>query len=112
MYALASHLVSILRGTTTNAWGDEIDDPNGAQVVATGVPISLAVTNTTASDPTSQQIRVIRSITGAMQSDTDVRETDRLRDDATGAVYIVESVTQPLGPGFVGDLDLVLAKVN
>lgn len=110
MYALASTTCSILRGTTTNEWGDVIDDPNG-QVVATGVPVSLSITNTTASDPATQQIRTIRSLTGAIQSDTDIHETDRLRDDTTGVVYAVESVTTPLGPGFRGDLELVLRQV-
>jgi hypothetical protein len=110
MYALASTTASILRGTTTNAWGDEVDDPNAA-VIATGVPVCLDVTNTNAFDPTTQQIRTIRSIHGSIQSDTDVRETDRLRDDASGVIYIVESVTDTLGPGFVGDLELVLKQV-
>lgn len=112
MYALASTTCSVIRGTTTNAWGDQVDDVINATVIATGVPVSLAVTNTNTSDPTTQQIRIVRSISGAIQSDTDIRETDRLRDDATGAIYIVESVTQPLGPGFTGDLDLVLKQVS
>lgn len=112
IYALASHLVTVLRGTTTNAWGDEIDDDATAQVIASGVPVSLSVTNTNTSDPTTQQIRTVRSISGSIQSDTDVRETDRLRDDATGALFVVESVTDTLGPGFVGDLELVLKQVS
>ena len=111
MYALASTTVSILRGTTTNQWGDQVDDPN-ASAVATGVPVDITVINTNAFDPTSQQIRTIRTISGAIQSDTDIKETDRLRDDATGVVYIVESVTQRMDPGFVGDLELVLKQVN
>ena len=112
IYTLASHLISILRGTTTNQWGDEIDATDGAQVIATGVPVALAITSTTAHDPSTQTIRVVRRITGAIQSDTDVRDNDRLRDDATGAVYVVESVTTPLGPGFTADLDLVLRQVS
>lgn len=111
MYALASTLVSILRGTTTNQWGDEVDDPN-ANAVAVGVPADIAVTNTNAFDPTSQTVRTIRSISGAIQSDTDITANDRLQDEATGVVYIVESVTQRMGPGFVGDLELVLKQVS
>lgn len=111
MYALASTTCSILRGTTTNAWGDQIDDPNAA-VVATGVPVALDVTNTQVFDPTTQQLRVIRSIRGAIQSDTDIRDTDRLRDDTSGIVYMIESVTDTLGPGYLGDLELVLKQVT
>ena len=112
MYALASTTVSILRGTTVNDWGDVIDDIDAARVVATGVPVDIAVTNTNTFDPTNQQIRTIRSIGGAIQSDTDITASDRLRDDTTGVVYIVESVTQRMGPGFVGDLELVLKQVS
>lgn len=111
MYALASNLVSILRGTTTNQWGDQIDDPNAAEI-AVGIPACIEVTNTNAFDPATQQIRTIRTISGSIQSDIDVRETDRLRDDTTGVVWIVEQVTQRGGPGFVGDLDLVLKQVS
>jgi len=110
LYAIASTTCSILRGTTTNQWGDVIDDPNAA-VIATGVSVALDVTNTQAFDPTTQQIRLIRSIRGAIQSDTDIRENDRLRDDTSGVVYMVESVTDTLGPGYVGDLELVLKQV-
>lgn len=110
MYALASALVSILRGTTTNQWGDQTDDP-AASAIAVGVPACIEVTNTNAFDPTTQQIRTIRTISGSIQSDTDITETDRLRDDASGAIYIVESVTQRGGPGFTGDLELVLKQV-
>lgn len=111
MYALASALVSVLRGTTTNQWGDQVDDPT-ATPVASGIPACIEVTNTSAFDPGTQQIRTIRTISGSIQSDTDVRETDRLRDDASGAVYIVESVTQRGGPGFTADLELVLKQVS
>ena len=110
MYALASTTCSILRGTTTNGWGDVIDDPD-ATVIASGVSVCLDVTNTNAFDPTTQQIRTIRSIHGAIQSDIDITANDRLRDDATGVIYIVESVTDTLGPGFVGDLEMVLKQV-
>jgi hypothetical protein len=111
MYGLASHRVSILRATTTNNYGDVIDD-DSATPVATGVLAALAVTNTTRHNPATQDIRTIRSISGAVQSDIDVRETDRLLDEGTGSIYVVESVTQPLGPGFAGNLELVLTRVN
>lgn len=110
MYALASTTCSILRGTTTNAWGDQIDDPNPT-VIATGVPVGLDVSNTQAFDPTTQQIRTIRTISGSIQSDIDITENDRLRDDTTGVIYIVESATYDLSPGFVADTELVLKQV-
>ena len=107
IYALASTTASILRGTTTQRFVASLSQV----AIASGVPVDIAVTNTNAYDPTSQQIRTIRTISGSIQSDTDITESDRLRDDATGVVYIVEQVTQRMGPGFVGDLELVLKQV-
>lgn len=111
MYALASNRISVLRGTTTNAYGDIVDDPDNAQVVAAGVPAQIVVTNSRAYDPTSQQIRIVQSIAGIVQSDVDIVESDQLIDDQTGAIYAVESVTQEGGPGFTSDLELVLRRV-
>lgn len=112
MYALASNLVSVVRGTTLNAYGDTVDDPDNGQVVASAVPASITVTSTRAYDNTSQQIRQIQSIAGVVQSDTDIVESDQLVDDQTGVIYIVESVTQEGGPGFTSDLELVLRRVT
>lgn len=111
MYALASTTVAIMRGTTTNAWGDVVDD-DSVTPVATGVLASLAITNTTRNNPDSQDIRTLRTYSCAMQSDVDVRETDRLLDERTGRIYVVESVTAPPGPALTADLDLVLSLVS
>ena len=112
MYGLASTTVSIYRGTTTNAYGDEVDDIDNAVCVASGIPADLFVTVARPYDPTTQQIRVIQSVRGSIGSDTDLVESDQIVDDNTGFTYQVESVTQPMGPGFVGDLALELRRVT
>lgn len=112
MYALATATVSILRGTTENAWGDTVDDlDNSETVVASGIPVQLSVSQARSFDPSTQQIRVIFTAGCAIQSDIDVRPNDRLRDDDTGAVYTVEAVSPQAGPGFVGDQNLALRQV-
>lgn len=111
MYALASTTVSIIRGTTTNPWGDVVDD-NSVTPVATGVLASVAVTNTNRHNPAAQDVRTLRTFSCAVQSNVDVRETDRLRDERSGAIYVVESVTAPLGPALTADLELVLSLVS
>lgn len=110
MYALASTLATIKRGTTVNAYGDVVD--TGATVVATGVPVHIVVTNARPYDPTSQTIRVIQTISGAIQSDTDIREEDQLVDEQTQVTYSIQSVTQAMGPGFTSDLELVLRRIT
>lgn len=111
MYAIASTTVSVLRGTTTNAWGDVLDDDN-ATPVYTGLLAALSIERTQRHNPANQDVRTIRSISCAMQSNTDVREGDRLLDERTGALYAIESVTAPLGPAMSRDLQLVLTLVS
>lgn len=112
MYALASTTATVLRGTTLNAYGDTIDDPTNAVVVARGVPAQIIVTTARPYDPSSQTIRVIQTVEGRVQSDTDIVEGDQLVDESTNVTYSIESVTQDGGPGFVSDLELVLRRVT
>jgi len=56
---------------------------------------------------------VVRVVSGQVQSDTDVRVGDRLRDDTHGGViYTVENVTDPGGAGNTADLELELKRVT
>lgn len=111
MYALASNIVTIVRGTTTNTWGDEIDDPTNARIVARGIRAQIMVEAVRAYDPTSQTIRSIQQIKGAVASDTDLLESDQLIDEQNGTTWMVEQAYQRGGPGFVGDIELVLRRV-
>jgi len=112
MYALCSTTVTILRGTTTNAYGDIVDDPTNSVVVARGVPARITVSSVRAYDPASSTLRVIQAVDGVVQSDTDIVDGDQLVDENTNATYSIESVTQDGGPAFVPDLELVLRRVT
>lgn len=109
MYAVASCLASILRGTTIDADGDEVDTDTA---IATGVPALITEKSRTVYDPSTQERRIIRVSRGAVQSDTDIRDNDRLRDDTNGITYMVQSVTQAGGAGFTNDLVLELKRVT
>lgn len=109
IYAVATCVCSILRGTSTNEFNDAVDN---STVAASGVITSIEETTSRVLDPTSQTPRVIRSVNGRVTSNVDIRVTDRLRDDTHATVYIVENVTQPGGPGFTSDLELELRRVT
>lgn len=109
MYAIASCTASILRGTTTDQFGDPAD--NGT-VVASGVPFLIQDVNQTVFDPATQTRRVIRAIEAACQSDVDLRVGDQVRDDTNGITYIVHDVTKPFGPAWTPDLDVELKRVT
>lgn len=109
MLAVATTTVSVLRGTTADAYGDEQDTDT---VVASGIPVALTEQTrrvTTRDDPTP---RVIRYATGRATAGTDIRDQDRLRDDRTGAVYIVEAVSSMNSPAVAADLRLDLRRTT
>lgn len=109
MYVVATCTASILRGTTTDAYGDPED--NGT-VVAAGIIASIRETSRTVFDPNTQQPRIVRSTEGVMPAGTDVVDTDQVRDDTYGVSYFVEAVTQDREPGFTPDLKLQLKRVS
>lgn len=108
MYSLATCTVSILRGTTTTIYGDEVDD---GTVIASGIPASIIVASKSIYDRATQSPRVIQQVTGAVGSEVDIKDSDQVRDDTNGITYAVEAVTQPNGPGFTPDLQLELRRV-
>ena len=109
MYALATTSCSVLRGTTTNAFGDVLD--SGAAYLS-GIPAALYETAETVFDPGTETPRVIRSVTAHLPAGTDVTERDQLRDDRAGVPDAVLSVSTRAQPGRTADLDLLLRRIT
>jgi hypothetical protein len=109
MQAIATTRVSILRGTTTDTWGDEQDTDTA---LYTGIPASLIEQSrrvTTRDDPTP---RIVRYAVARVPANTDVTDQDRLRDERTGATYIVDSVSAMTNPAIAVDRRLDLRRTT
>ncbi|MFF8482332.1 hypothetical protein [Streptomyces antibioticus] len=109
MLALASTTITVYRGTTTDAWGDEADTDTP---VLTGVVASITEQSrrvTTRDDPTP---RIVRYAVGRVTAGTDISDQDRIRDERTGAVYIVEAVSSMSSPVVAADLRLDLRRTT
>jgi hypothetical protein len=100
----ATGTCSLLRGTSFNQFGDQID----ADVpVIASLPCAIIETGKTTQDPSSQTPRTIREIVAYVPQYAGAITTDRIRDDATGDVFIIISVTTP--PTLIGaPVDTVL----
>lgn len=109
MYQIATCTATILRGTTTNQFSDTVDN---AVPVYTGVIASIREEGRVVFDPATQQPRVVRSVAGTVPSDTDVLDSDQIRDDTHGVTYSVEAVTKPVQPGFTPDTELQLRRIT
>ncbi len=106
----ANTLCSILRGTTANQFGDEIDSDIP---VMEHLPVTLIETGHTTQDPSSPTPRTIREIKCIVPHWAPLTDSDRIRDERTGDVYMVISVTRP--PTIIGapvDTVAILKRVS
>jgi hypothetical protein len=109
MLALATTTVTVYRGTSTDAYGDEQDTDTP---VHTGIPASIVEQSrrvTTRDDPTP---RIVRYAVGRVTAGTDITDQDRLRDERTGAVYIVDAVSQMTSAAVAADVRLDLRRTT
>lgn len=102
--------VTILRGTTVNWAGDEVDANDPA---IEHLPATLIETGHKTQDPSSPTPRTIREITLRLPYWSGVTDKDRVLDERTGDIYMVISVTRP--PTIIGapvDLLISLKRVT
>lgn len=109
MLSLATTTISVLRGTTTDGYGDEQDTDTP---IATGIPAALTEQSrrvTTRDDPIP---RIVRYAVGRVTAGIDITDQDRIRDDKTGAIYIVDAVSQMASAAVAADLRLDLRRTT
>ncbi|MFD4830139.1 hypothetical protein ACFWPV_09830 [Streptomyces uncialis] len=106
---VATTLVSVLGGTSTDAFGDETDNDT---VMASGIPASLIEAQRTVREPVTGNPRIIRTHVARLPPATDVDETKRLRDETTGETYIVTAVTRNANPAMTQPLRADLKRTG
>lgn len=109
MIALATGTYTVLRGTTTNVFGDDSD---AGTVVLTGVPVGLmevAQANTRHADDRMQEVYTYR---GRCDRGTDIRMGDQLVSESNATlVYQVTGTHQAENPILAQDRALDLERV-
>lgn len=111
---LATTRLTLLNGAaTTDALGDEVD-ATSADPAATGVPGSLIERERVVLDPTTGEPRTLTQWHARLTPGTFPAKTgDRVRDEADGALYVVESVkATPHTIGGLSALRLILSKTS
>lgn len=102
--------VSILRTTTTDAYGYEADD--NATPAASGVLASIIEQTQNTRRPDSDRPSTIRGYACRLPHDTDLRDGDRIKDESDDAVYMVDTITRPANPARAMDWQVELRKVT
>lgn len=100
MIGPATNTVTILRGTTTDAYGDTIDTDH---TFKTGVLVTIYESGKRTSKPVEGRVGTVRDYAGRAHAHDGVAVNDRLRDEKTGEVYLVveaSTLPNPTGPMF------------
>lgn len=96
MTYLATTRGALMRGSTTNATGDEVDDTGAPVAGWDDFPVGLVEKSKAVYDPASGTRRTVRVVAARVPVALPVAEGDRLRDNRTGIIYaIVEQVVVP-----------------
>lgn len=111
-----THRVDVLRGTTTDAYGDPAD---AEVVVAHGVPVLIteagrAGTSSAKAEqgPVTTTPRTIRRLRGRFRPGVEVRTGDRWRDCSSGDAYQVTGVSSPTHVVGIADTLCDLVRVT
>jgi hypothetical protein len=90
---MANTTLSVLRGTTTNAYGDRT---NVGIPLYTGIPAAIVEKSKQSFDRDTQRFQTIRTSMCVVPDWADILDTDTLRDETTGNFFMVEDIqTQP-----------------
>lgn len=84
----------MLRGTTTDVFGQVVDDDTAIAPGLGDIAASIIETSKEVFDPADQTLRTVRKLTGRIQGDVALLEGDRIKDLRTGEVYIVDEDTR------------------
>ncbi|MGW0837548.1 hypothetical protein [Streptomyces prunicolor] len=109
MQAVATTLISILRGTDTDGFGDERDT---STPIATGIPASLVEQSRRVSGRENATPRIVRYAIARVPARTDITEDDRVLDERTGAKYIVDAVSSMANPAVEVDRRVDLRRTT
>jgi hypothetical protein len=104
--------VTILRTspeTLTDEYGDEMDNE---VPVSTRNPFSIIMQSKRQYLPSENRTTIVQTHLGRCRANVDVKETDRLKDERTGFVYMIESIVHPQDPMGAAAKSFILRRVQ
>lgn len=111
MNTVPTTTVTVLRGTATDAYDDETD---AAAVVAAykKVPASISEQTPLVQITSEGTPRTIRRFVARIRGDVQLQETDRIKDDRTNEIYIIDVATNLQNPVFTPERRVNLRRVG
>ncbi len=108
MLGLTTGRYSVLRGSAVNDYGDEID---GDTVASSGILGSVIERTKQVFNPDDGRVATIRYLTGRFDNRADIVDGDRIKDEKTGEIFVVQSLSRPVNAVVKSDIvaDLIRA---
>lgn len=104
--------VSILR-TTPSDLTDEFGDPEDNETVASsGNPFSILIQGKRQFLPSENRTTIVQTIFARCRADVDVKETDRLKNERNGFLYMIEELLEPDDPMGAAAKSFILRRVQ
>src|ERR1044072_1574839 len=109
MYSRATTKVSILRGESTDEWGDPVDNDT---IVASGVLASILEQKTWSSPEVSTQPHNYRYARLRIRKNIEVQVNDRIKDERNNQTWLVTTISPLQNPVVGQDLRIDLMFVG
>lgn len=106
---LANTTISVMRGTVTGPYGDDLDSD---EVVRSGTPASILALPVTGARPASGRTDTQRTHVLRVWVAVDIRQDDRIRDERTDEVYSVVTAAGTVNPVGLGSSRFGLQRVT
>lgn len=109
MHLVPTTEIDVLRGTSTDAYGDETDT---SEIVYKKIPASIIERSSIVETGTSGRPRKIRQFGARVSAKVKLQNGDRIRDRNTGDIYIVDSIARVQNPIISVDTRVDLRRVG
>jgi hypothetical protein len=107
MMGLVTGTYSVLRGSSVNDYGDEIDSNT---VASSGIRGSVIERTKQVFNPDDGRVATVRFLTGRFDSRADIQDGDRIKDEKTGEIFVVASLSRPTNAVVKSDIVADLTK--
>lgn len=109
MYAIPTTTVSVLRGVSVDDLGDTVDN---LTVASSGTVFSLLEQRRTVFVPATNRLQTVMIATGRGPNDMDVTTSDRIKDERTGLIYVIDNVSRVQSPVTLNDVRLDMRRAS
>ena len=87
---IATTRAAILRGTTEDEFGEEVDADTPAPAPLNDFPAAITERGRTVFDPAESTWRTVRELVGRIPYWVALQDGDRLRDNVTGEIFVID----------------------